>query len=94
MNEARELVAQRYILGNEIGAILESGSNSAENQREFERHSAKFSLGPSEREKSANPRSDLLMTKDRSRCGPVVVPVSEDRRLGGLASDYYIKEFW
>jgi hypothetical protein len=31
MNEVRVLVAQRHVLGDEIGTVLENGSNSGEN---------------------------------------------------------------
>jgi hypothetical protein len=56
VNEARELVAQGRILGDEICAILDNGSDNREDQWELERHLAKTSLSPNEREKSVDPQ--------------------------------------
>ncbi len=38
VNEARELMAQRRILGDEIDTVLENGRCSGENCGELERH--------------------------------------------------------
>jgi len=46
MYQARELVAQRNLLGDEICAVLENGSSNGEKQCELERHSANDRLGP------------------------------------------------
>ena len=40
VNEARELMTQRDILGHEICAILENRGNNGKNQRELEGHLA------------------------------------------------------
>ena len=40
VNEARELMAQRGILGDEIGTVLENSSYNGENCGEFEGHPA------------------------------------------------------
>ncbi len=52
-NEARELVAQRNVLGDEICAVLKNRGNNGENQWELEGHLADHSLSPNDREKSA-----------------------------------------
>jgi hypothetical protein len=51
MYQARELVAQRNVFGDEVCTGLESGSSNGENQCELERHSANDSLGPDTQEK-------------------------------------------
>jgi len=63
MDEARELVTQGDILGDEICTVLEDGSDNGENQRELEGHLADHSLGPSERRKSEDPRPYAIMTR-------------------------------
>jgi hypothetical protein len=57
VNEARKLVAQCSILGDEICTILENGGNNGENQWQLERHLADHSLSPNDRKKSAIPPS-------------------------------------
>jgi len=56
VNEARELVTQGSILGDEICAILENGSDNRENQWELERHLANDSRSPNERKNSVDPQ--------------------------------------
>jgi hypothetical protein len=49
LNEARELVTQGNILGDEICAILENGGDNGENQWELEGHPPECSLSRIER---------------------------------------------
>ncbi len=63
VNEARKLVAQRNILGDEICTIFENGGNSEENKWELERHQADHSLSPNDWEKSVIPLSYPLLTR-------------------------------
>jgi hypothetical protein len=65
MYQARELVAQRNILGDEISTVLEEGSSSGENGCELERHPANDSLSPNAQEESAISPSYRLMTRHR-----------------------------
>ena len=52
-HEARGLVPQRNILGDEICTILEYNSNNGEDQWELEWHLTDNSLSPNDRKKSA-----------------------------------------
>jgi hypothetical protein len=65
VNEARKLVAQCSILGDEICTILENGGNNGENQWQLERHLADHSRSPNDRKKSAIPPSYSIMTRHR-----------------------------
>jgi len=65
VNEARKLVAQRDILGDEICSILENRGNDGEKQRELERHWADHCLSPNDRENSATPPAYPIMTRHR-----------------------------
>jgi len=68
VNQARKLVAQRNILGDEIRTISEYGGNNAENEWELERHRADHSLSRNHRKKSANsPPNTILMRHIRTR---------------------------
>ena len=67
MNEARKLVAQCSILGDEICTILENGGNNGENQWQLERYLADPSLNPNDWKKSAIPPSYSIMTRHRLR---------------------------
>jgi hypothetical protein len=49
VNEARELVTQGNILGDEICAILENGGDNGENQWELEGHPPDCSVSRNER---------------------------------------------
>jgi hypothetical protein len=46
MYQARELVAQRNVLGDEIGMVLDDGRNNREKNCELERHPSNHSLSP------------------------------------------------
>jgi hypothetical protein len=63
MYQTRELVAQRNILGHELGTVLENGSNNGENQWALERHPANHSLSPDVPEKPAISPPDRVMTR-------------------------------
>ncbi len=65
MYHVRELVAQHHILGDEIGAVLEYGSNKKEHQWELARHSANHSPSPNAQEKPADPPSYRIMTRHK-----------------------------
>ena len=58
VDEARELVTQGNILGDEICAILENGRDTGDSQRELKGHLADHSLSPNERKKSLDPQLD------------------------------------
>jgi hypothetical protein len=64
VDEARKLVAQRNILGDEMGTIFEDGGNNGENQCELERHQADHSLGRNDRGRSAITLPGRIMTRD------------------------------
>jgi hypothetical protein len=69
MNEARELVTQGNILGDEICAILENGGDDGENQWEPEGHPAHYSHSRNEPKSPQLPRSAqqcAIMTRDSS----------------------------
>jgi len=66
MYQARELVAQRNVLGDEIGTVLENGRSNGEKKCELERHPANHSLRPNAQKRSAKSRSYRIMTMDRS----------------------------
>jgi hypothetical protein len=57
MNEARELVTQGDILGDEISAILENGDDDGENQWGAEGHPAHYSHSRNERKNQQLRRS-------------------------------------
>ena len=65
VSEARELVAQRQVLGDEICAISENGGNNAEYERELDRHRADHSLRLNDHEKLAITLPYPIMTRDR-----------------------------
>ena len=67
MHEAGNLVAQCHILGDEIGTVLENGSNNGENQWALERHPANHSLSRNVSEKSAILPLNRIMTR-RNYC--------------------------
>jgi len=76
MYQARELVAQRNILGDEICTVFEDGSDGRENQRQLEGHLTDHTPGASARRKLAIPRPYPIMTRhsDREGCaGPTKV---------------------
>lgn len=62
MYQARQLVAQRNILGDEIGTVLENSCCDGENRGELERHRPNHSLSPNEQKNSAKSRSYRIMT--------------------------------
>ena len=66
VNEARELVGQCNILGDEISAILENGGHNGENQWKLERHPANYGLSPNWLKKSENSLSYRIMTRDKN----------------------------
>ena len=48
MFEARQLVPQCDVLGDQVGPVLEDGEDKRDDQRELERHSRDGSLGKAE----------------------------------------------
>ena len=54
MSQARELVTQRNVLGDEIGSVLEDGDDNGEKQWELEGHLADGSPDPN------GPKSEQL----------------------------------
>jgi hypothetical protein len=70
VNEARKLVAQRQVLGDEICAISENGGNNAEYERELDRHRADHSLSLNDHEKLAITLPYPIMTRDKSGVHP------------------------
>ena len=63
MNEARKLVAQCNVLGDEVCTILENSGNNSENQCQLERHLVDHSLRPNDRKTAAIPQSYPIMTR-------------------------------
>ena len=85
MYQARKLVAQRNILGHEIGAVLENGSDNGENQWALERHPANHSLSPNVPEKSAiSPPYRIMTRHSREKFrGDVFFPSLDDHLCVG-----------
>jgi hypothetical protein len=82
VNQARKLVAQCNILGDEIRTISEYGGNNAENEWEFERHRADHRLSRNHREKSANAPQNPIMLRHRL-AGIIAWRLRRLKRRGG-----------
>jgi len=82
MYQARELVAQCHILGDEICTVLENGSNHGEKGCELERHLENHSLSPDAQKRSAKSRSYRIMTMHNA---PKERPI-ELREIGAVVA--------
>ena len=59
MLEARQLVPQSDVLGDEVGSVFEDGDDDREDQRQLERHPEHDSRGGAEAENDElHPRSE------------------------------------
>ncbi len=66
MYQARELLTQGNILGDDNCTLLEDGGDNGEEQRELEKHPANDGLSPNGRKTSAISPSYPIMTRHRT----------------------------